>query len=347
MPTSYASAATCEQVGTRRDEKLIVLLAILLIGPFLVSVPPLENTVPPRQLADPDSQFAHIGEIDVHYKSQGSGAPVILLLHGFGASTFTWREVMQPLSAHQRAIAYDRPAFGLTERPLQWKGVNPYSGPAQVDLATQLIDRLGVRDVILIGNSAGGRVAIDFALAHPDRVRALVLVSPALDSAGGPRMVLTPILATPQMKHVGPLLVRSIEGSGDDAIRRAWHNPEHVTDAVIAGYRVPLQANDWDRALYEFARAPRGPNPTTRLDKLAGIPTLIITGDDDRIVPTAKSVALAAKIPGASLEVLGLCGHVPQEECPGAFVQVVQHFIDAHVIETEAADANADRSPTP
>ena len=91
----------------------------------------------------------------------GQGEPVLILLHGFGASEFSWREVMEPLSTYGRVIAYDRPAFGLTERPMEgnWTGTNPYSVQGNVELLDGLMDELGVDKAILVGNSAGGGVA--------------------------------------------------------------------------------------------------------------------------------------------------------------------------------------------
>jgi hypothetical protein len=92
---------------------LLVVLAILAIGPFLVPVPALENTVSARDLADAESRFVTVDGIELHYRDAGAGESVIVLLHGFGASTFSWREVIGPLSERGRVIAFDRPAFGL------------------------------------------------------------------------------------------------------------------------------------------------------------------------------------------------------------------------------------------
>ena len=93
---------------------LLVLILLLGVGPFLIPVPPLEGTVPASQLADPDSKFVEVNGLSVHYKEMGAGETTFILLHGFGASLFSWRDVMEPLSAYGRVIAYDRPAFGLT-----------------------------------------------------------------------------------------------------------------------------------------------------------------------------------------------------------------------------------------
>lgn len=313
----------------------VVVVLALVVGPFLVPVPALQDTVPPQELVDADSQCITVDGMAFHYKRAGSGEPVFLLLHGFGASTFTWREVMAAFAARGTVVAYDRPAFGLTERPLHWQGENPYSSMAQVSQAIHLLDALHMQRAILIGNSAGGRVAVDIALAHPERVTALILADPAVGISGGPGWlrpflgtVLSTLLRTPQVNHLGPLLVRQISTRGSDLMTRAWHDPSKLTPAIIAGYRKPLRARDWDAALWQMTRAQRSDDPSARLAALAAVPTLVITGDDDRIVPVAVSEAVAQKIPGSHLVKLATCGHVPQEECPAAFMQSVSSFLD-------------------
>ena len=308
---------------------LIGLFAVLLIGPLLIDVPPLTDTVDPVSLADADSRFVEIEHVDIHYKEEGRGPPTFVLLHGFGASVFTWRVVMAKFGELGRVVAYDRPAFGLTERPLQWTGQNPYSEASQVAIAIALLDSLKIDSAVWVGNSAGARVAVDVALTYPHRVAALVLVDPALNSPG---RWLRPLLQTPQLEHLGMYRVRSLADRGDEAIQRAWHDPSLITPEVYAGYRKPLRANDWDKALWQFATADQamlstGSMQSTGLSQLATIPTLVITGADDRIVPQQKSIDLAARIPGSRFVALPDCGHVPQEECPGPFMDVVREFV--------------------
>jgi pimeloyl-ACP methyl ester carboxylesterase len=302
------------------------LLIILLVGPFLVPVPPLEGTVPPERLADPDSRFIEVNGITVHYKMAGSGRPAFILLHGFAASTFSWREVIGPMSEWGTVVAFDRPGFGLTERPLQWTGRSPYSPESQSDLTVGLMDALGIERAVLVGNSAGGTLAILTALTYPERVEALVLVSPAVYVGGGTPAWLRPFLNTPQMRHLGPLLARQIQDWGVDFARSAWHDPEKLTPEIWEGYTKPLRAENWDRALWEVTRASRPLGLETRLGEVR-VPVLVITGDDDRIVPTQQSVRLAGEIPGAQLAVIPECGHVPQEECPGPFLEAVEAFL--------------------
>ena len=137
-----------------------IFILLLLVVPYLIPEPPLENTVPPEELADLDSRFIEVNGLRVHYKNYGQGEPVFILLHGFGASLFSWREITDPLSQYGTVIAYDRPAFGLTERPLAWDGENPYNPQAQVELVIGLMDQLNIEKAILVGNSAGGTISI-------------------------------------------------------------------------------------------------------------------------------------------------------------------------------------------
>lgn len=304
------------------------LIFIVLVGPFLIPVPPLEDTVPPEQLADPDSRFIEINGLRIHYKMMGEGEPVLVLLHGFAASLFSWREVMEPLSEVGTVIAFDRPAFGLTERPMpdEWTGQSPYTSEAQVELTVGLLDALGVQRAILVGNSAGGTVAMLTTLAHPERVQGLVLVDAAIYVSAGTPGVLRPLLNTPQMRHVGPLLVRRIRTWGEGFAHMAWHDPSKITPEIWEGYLRPLRAQNWDRALWEFTRAGRAPNLAARLPDVQ-VDCLVVTGDDDRIVPTAQSVRLSQELPRATLVVIPDCGHIPQEECPAPFLQAATDFV--------------------
>lgn len=145
---------------------LAVLLLVLLAGPFLVLVPELTTTSSERELADPDSRFIALNGLTVHYKEAGQGGRAFILLHGFGASAYSWQNVLGDFASQARVVAYDRPAFGLTSRPMpaEWlDGENPYSAAANVELLAALMDSLGMEKAILVGNSAGGGAAISFA----------------------------------------------------------------------------------------------------------------------------------------------------------------------------------------
>ena len=96
---------------------IFIMFMLVFILPWLIPVPVLENTRPVFDLADQGSRFVNIIGWNIHYIIHGKGEPTIILLHGFGASLFSWRDVIGPLSSFGTVVAYDRPAFGLTERP--------------------------------------------------------------------------------------------------------------------------------------------------------------------------------------------------------------------------------------
>jgi pimeloyl-ACP methyl ester carboxylesterase len=306
---------------------LLALAALLLLVPLIIPVPPLQGTVPPEELADADSRFIDVNGLRMHYKTQGQGEPALVLLHGFAASTFSWQAVMPQLSVLGTTVAFDRPAFGLTERPMpgEWEGENPYSLEAQADQTVALMDRLGIEQGVLVGNSAGGTVALLTALRYPDRVQALVLVDAAIYGSGTPAW-LGPVLRTPQMRHLGPLVARSLGKMGGRLLDSAWYDKSKVTDAVLEGYEKPLRAQNWDRALWEFTIASRPMHLETRLGEVR-VPVLVVTGEYDRIVPPEQSARLSEELPDAELVTIPDCGHVPQEECPEAFVAAVSAFL--------------------
>lgn len=308
---------------------IAILLVLVLVGPFLVPVGSVENTRPPQELADPDSVFLEINGLDVHLKRSGQGEPVFILLHGFGASTFSWREVIDPLSEYGVVIAYDRPAFGLTERPLNWEGANPYTQESNIDLLLGLMDEMGIEQAILVGNSAGGTLGTAFTLEHPNRVQALIQVNAAIYQTRPDVPILNWLFSTPQVDHIGPLIARRLAGGqGDAFIRSAWSDPSQVEEnpEIIAGYRRPLMADNWDRALWEHTKAASAPGLAERLIDIQ-VPTLVIAGADDQIVPLEASLRLAEDIPGTSLVVIENCGHLPQEECPVDFLAAIDNFI--------------------
>ena len=304
-----------------------LLLLLVLTVPLLIPVPPLPGLLPPQQVADADSEFITVNGLRLHVKRSGQGEPVMVLLHGFGSHTETWRSVRPQLSALGTVIAFDRPGFGLTERPLTWTGASPYSPAAQVDLVIGLLDQLGVQRAILIGNSAGGTISAQVALRYPDRVSALVLVDPAIYAGGGTPSLVRPLLNSPQMRHLGPLLARSQAANIANLLPTAYHDPSKATSEMLAFYQRPLKVENWDRGFYEFLAASRSPGTLSEDVKRLALPVLVVTGEFDTWVPTEQSLRLAREIPGAQLAVMANCGHVPQEECPQDFLQAVIPFI--------------------
>ena len=311
---------------------VLALVLLVLVVPLVWPVPPLPGTSDPSQLARPSDKFVDVEGIRFAYRESGSpdAGRTIVLLHGFGASTFSWRDQLDLLSGDARVIAFDRPAFGLTERPLPGSysaSNNPYALAASAEQTVKLMDALKVDRAVLVGHSAGGLVAAAVAAKYPERVEALVLEDPAIFQTGGVPSALKPLLRTVQMRRIGPLIARQLAGpEGDAFIRRAFFDPAKVTTATLEGYRYPLKAKDWDKALWEFTAAPRDAAVANNLGSIA-VPTLVVAGAEDRIVSVDSIKRVAGAIRGARLVEFPETGHIPHEERPAEFAAQVKEFL--------------------
>jgi pimeloyl-ACP methyl ester carboxylesterase len=310
---------------------LLALLFLLVLGPLLIPVSRLQNTVDARQLADADSRFADLGGVSVHYKLNGDGERNFVLLHGSSTGLVTWQQVVGAFEAWGRVLAFDRPAFGLTSRPPAGmrltSGVNPYGSEGNVLILSHLMDLHDMGSAILVGNAAGSSLALRVALEHPEQVQALVLVSPVVPGGGNRPGWVQALMRTPQLERLGPLIMRQMAGEpGMQLVRNAWAQPERISDETILAYRQAFRVNDWDRGLWELSKASNEPQLMPFLNTLT-VPTLIVVGDADQMVPPEQSERLATEIPGAERVVLAGCGHLPQEECPEALLQAVESFL--------------------
>lgn len=316
---------------------LLGILTLLFVGPLIVPIRPLPDTVPARDLADPDSQFIELDGIDFHYKRAGTDLaqpPAFVLLHGFGSGSYTWHSVIDELGLLGPAYAFDRPAFGLSERPLpgDWDGENPYSFEAQTEQTLRFMDVLGLEQAILVAHSAGASIALDLALQQPERISGLVLVGAAIYGSGSSAAARL-FMRTPQLKRVGPLIMRQFAAQpGRDFLDSAWSDPDKIDDEVLEAYTKPLSVNDWDKALWEFTKANRPPELGEQLGSVS-VPVLVITGANDAIVDPELSEQLANKLPNATFASFDSCGHLPQEECPEPFAAVVTDWVLENVVK--------------
>ncbi|MFN8414360.1 MAG: alpha/beta hydrolase [Anaerolineales bacterium] len=317
----------------RRWKNFFIVLTVfacffVTIGPFLVPVPPLDGLVSEKEFVDSDSKFIEVNNINVHYKEAGTGEKTFILLHGFGSSVYSWRQVIGDFAKLGRVIAYDRPAFGLTERPMpeDWNE-NPYGMKANIELLRGLMDALGIKKAILVGNSAGGGVSVAFALEYPERVESLILVDPGVGGGYGPQFPAwaLPLMWTPQMRHLGPLMMRDYQESLPNTIQREWYDQSKLTEEIKTKQLEILKIKNWDRAFYELTFAPAYPELRPLLPQLK-VPAIIIAGAEDRLIRSWYFEAISKEIP-APLVTLPKCGHVPQEECPESFMKEVLKFL--------------------
>ena len=307
---------------TRR--RVLWLVAAILAGAALLA------WVPDRPLdelrarwASPPSTFLSVDGMSVHVRDEGprDDAEPIVLLHGTAASLHTWDGWTQVLARRRRVVRLDLPGFGLT-------GPFPdddYTMAHYVRFLTRVLDTLGVRRFVLVGNSFGGNVAWHMALAEPGRVARLVLV----DSGGyahastktpiGFRIAQIPFLSR-LVEHILPR--RAVESS----VRDAYADPARVTPALVDRYyELTLRAGNRHALVQRFRQVPAGVD-ADRI-RAVSVPTLVLWGRDDRIVPVEYAGRFHEDITGSRLVILDGLGHVPQEEDPRRSVEPVEQFL--------------------
>jgi pimeloyl-ACP methyl ester carboxylesterase len=273
--------------------------------------------------APPPSKFIDVDGMQVHVRDEGRpDDPVpLVLLHGTSASLHTWEGWVRALESRHRVIRVDMPGFGLT-------GPSPggdYTIDSYVRFTTALLDRLGVARCVLAGNSFGGWVAWETALADPARVEALVLV----DSAGYAIRSQSVPLAFRVAKI--PVLNRLMEVTlprrlVEASVRNVYGDPDKVTPELVDRYyEITLREGNRAALVQRFVQAPLGIDES-RIRELR-VPTLIIWGGRDRLIPVQYGEAFQRDVPGSQLAIFADLGHVPQEEDPARTVAVVESFL--------------------
>ena len=273
-------------------------------------------------------------ELSIHgkrlkYRLVGHG-PLLLLIHGMAGSATTWKQVMPALSEHFTVLAPDLFGHGHSE-----KSKGDYSLGAMASTLRDLIIGLGYERATVVGQSYGGGVAMQFAYQYPELCERLVLVD-----AGGLGKEVNPLLrmltlpgsealllvaCAPPVRHI-------VETIGRIAFRKKLENAAVIPEL----WRSYASLGDVQgrRAFLRTLRAvidPQG-QAVSANDKLylaAGIPTLIIWGANDRIIPVEHAHAAHAAIPGSWLEIIEGVGHYSHCEAPDRFVTALTEFVES------------------
>jgi len=306
------------------DTKILILILLFTI-PFMYSYN--DGVYSHRELAYEDSKFLSIDDFEVHYKEYGEGnEESLILLHGFGSHTYTWDKVIKELGENYHLIAFDRPSFGLTERSFE-NEENIYTTDYQIDLIKKIMEIKGIEKATLVGNSAGGTISLNFYFKYPNMVENLILVDAAVYIGGGSPSFIKPLLYLPQINYLGPEITSILlNNNGDDFIETAFYDKEKVTEDVLREYKRPTLVKGYKKAFWEFIKGSNSYEIVKKLDEIK-VPTLVITGDNDVIVPTEQSIKLSKNINNSELVILEKTGHLPQEENPVEFTQAVERFL--------------------
>ena len=283
------------------------------------------------------SRFVAVDGARIHVQEMGAAnAPPVVLLHGFCSSNYIWADVMRPFAdAGFRVVAPDLVGYGFSEKP----SYAEYTIQAQARMVLRLLDRLGIGRSTLIGSSYGGAVAATVALAASERIEKLVLVSPVSNNNVRDQTLLR-LAAAPVIGDLfSPVLLDS------RALMRwrmsrvyAPHNAHLLNDtARMEGHHRPLRTANTHRAIINTLRRWSATH-VSREAHLIEAPTLLLWGENDQDIPLHEGQRLFRAIPDARLIVFRHCGHIPHEEYPAQFVDVVSRFLHNSLPYTRAPD---------
>jgi pimeloyl-ACP methyl ester carboxylesterase len=300
----------------------MLIITLLLIAYFFKSDISVE--ILQKKYATTHSHFLPFMGMQVHYRDEGNSADTlpIVLLHGTSSSLLTWDSVTHALIANHRVIRFDLPGYGLT-------GPNP-NGVYDFTYYNQFVDSflitLGVKHCILTGNSLGGGIAWHYALAHPEKIDRLILVDAsgfpnkqATKGALGFKLAQIPVL-NKLLTYITPkVLVRK-------SLEDVYGDKKKVTDELVEQYFSLLLRTGNRKALIDRMRMGFGTNEAEKI-KLIKVPTLIVWGETDQLIPVDDAQLFQQAIAKSKLVIFNGVGHVPMEEVPDKFVAAVNLFL--------------------
>jgi pimeloyl-ACP methyl ester carboxylesterase len=286
--------------------------ASLVCGAALLALSSTDGRETPPHLR---ASTATLGELRVRFVRAGAGTPVVLL-HGYGESLLAWQMVFDPLAREADVIAMDLPGFGLSSKPS-----SGYTADSMALVVTALLDRLGLRRVILVGHSLGGVVATALAVRDPSRVLAMALIDPAL---------VTPwaLAETSDSSRTGASLrqviasYEQVRGTFGGAHDGNWM----AEDGAAAAYQPsgdPAYASALSAVLQGFDFAYLTRDRARRLT----MPISLIWGALDPVIPVETGRVLALTLPNATLVVLPRTWHRPQAERPSEVARILVDFV--------------------
>lgn len=297
----------------------------------LLSLPHLFRRAEPLSWSDAPKpgRLVDVNGVRVHFVEQGSGPPVVMV-HGFGGHTCSFRYLLPELAKRHRVVALDLLGFGYTERTAD----GDYSMMGQARLVLGLMDALGIERASLLGHSLGGEVVMRVAAMAPQRVEKLILAA----SVSGYRIpTLPPVL----LKPLSPLLARI---AGRSVFKRLFYDPSLATDEVREAYLAPARIRGHLDGLYRVIEQMRRDRPIASQDIRA--PVLILWPEAERILPARSLRRLRKRFPRAPVIIIERAGHLLLGERPEECLAAIREFLhDAGGEQDVAGPAGALSSP--
>ncbi len=266
------------------------------------------------------SRFAEIDGVRIHYQEKGVGTPLILL-HGFTSSTYSWKDVFEPLSSNFRVIAVDLKGFGFSGKPH-----GDYTRRAQAQLVAHLLNHLKIEKAWLAGNSMGGEVALNVALANPQLVAGLILIDSASVEVQGGSSLAPAYVRIPFVGRVLAALALASDRLVREGLEKSFFDDTKITPERVTYYYRPLRTRGGQLAALR-ARTEAGQFPVEQDLGRVNARTLIIWGAEDAVIPLAAGRTMHSLIKDSKLVIIEECGHLPQEEMPERVLDEMTAFI--------------------
>jgi pimeloyl-ACP methyl ester carboxylesterase len=272
----------------------------------------------------PDSAYVDLpAGLRVHYRVAGDPQkPVIVLLHGYGDAFTSWDGWLPVLATEYRVYALDLPGHGLTRAPEGYV----LSSSGYVDVLEAFAAKLGLAQFAVAGNSMGGRVAWNYALAHGERLTALVLVDAAGWPTAPPKEL--PLAFRILQYRLGRWFLAHIDNRPliEAGLKQDVHDPAVITTEFIDRWAALQRAPGHRAILMSAVPTSFASADATRLGTLK-VPTLVLHGESDTLIPLESGRKFAAAIPGARLITYPDVGHLPQVEIPARSASDVATFL--------------------
>ena len=307
-------AGVTTTVGCPRPAALAVAVTVLLSAcAALTPFAEIRGSLPAERFVEVEGRAVYV-------EQAGSG-DALLLVHGFGGSAYSWRRVIPALAEHRRVVAVDLAGFGWTERVAD---PDAYTLGAQERLLLGVLDVLGIEQADVAGHSYGGGIALWLAARHPERVRSLVLVDSTLPSYAAERR-----RGAARSHAAVSTFLRGValrRGFVRLALKRAFFDDALVTDELVGAYLARLRVEGVVDAYLGLTQPLEEAQADVALAAI-NLPTLVVWGADDELLPARWGEQAAGEMPRARFVVLERCGHVPMEERPEAFVSAVVPYL--------------------
>ncbi|MDB2325443.1 alpha/beta fold hydrolase [Candidatus Arcticimaribacter forsetii] len=276
-----------------------------------------------RQYTDSNSHFMSVDGLEVHYKDEGSGTPIILL-HGTSASLHTWDGWTKELTINNyRVIRMDLPAFGITGANKD----NLYDLPSYSKFLTDFVNQLELDKFILAGNSLGGSISWHYTSSNPEKVQKLILLDPAGFPSKKERPLVFELAEIPILnqilKHITPKSLIK------DNLEQVYFDDSKVTENLVDRYHQMILRKGSRAAFIERAKL-EGQDYTELLYTIKS-PTLIIWGEDDLWIPVEDGFKFKERMANSNLVIMKETGHVPMEEKPLESLALALNFLNLEI----------------